>query len=88
MIWDIVGEFKPIFSHLNGSKAFIIVADITRIESINSITEHIEVCQKIAVNSPIFIAFNKSDMEHDDIDIYKYKNLSSNIIDIFKTSKR
>ncbi|QEZ88950.1 Rab family GTPase [Aliarcobacter cibarius] len=91
MIWDIEGrtEFKPIFSHhLNGSKAFIIVADITRIESINSITEHIEVCQKIAVNSPIFIAFNKSDMEHDDIDIYKYKNLSSNIIDIFKTSAK
>jgi len=42
----------------------------------------------MAVNSPIFIAFNKSDMEHDDIDIYKYKNLSSNIIDIFKTSAK
>lgn len=27
-------------------------------------------------------------MEHDDIDIYKYKNLSSNIIDIFKTSAK
>ncbi len=91
MIWDIEGktEFKPIFSHhLNGAKAFIIVVDVTRIESIESIFEHIQMCEKASAKSPIFIAFNKSDLEHDEIDEEKIKNLSSNIIKTFKTSAK
>ncbi len=91
MIWDIEGrtDFKPIFSHyLNGAKAYIIVADITRDESIEAITEHIRVCEKAAKDSPIFIAFNKSDMEHEQIDIQEFKTLSSNVIEVFKTSAK
>ncbi len=91
MIWDIEGktEFKPIFSHhLNGSKAFIIVVDITRKESIESINEHIQMCEKASPKSPIFIAFNKSDIEHDKLNIEEFKELSFNVIGVFKTSAK
>ncbi|MBL3520948.1 GTP-binding protein [Arcobacter lanthieri] len=91
MIWDIEGktDFQPIFAHhLMGSKAFIIVADLTRKESIESIKEHITVCEKSVSNAPIFIALNKSDLPYDNIDIDSLKALSSNIIDIFKTSAK
>lgn len=91
MIWDIEGktEFKPIFSHhLNGSKAFIIVVDVTRKESIESILEHIQMCEKASSKSFIFIALNKSDLEYEPINEDEIKNLSSNIVKIFKTSAK
>src|SRR5574344_2019051 len=91
MIWDIEGqtEFKPIFSHhLNGAKAFIIVADITRLESIETIAEHIKKCEKASPKSPIFIALNKSDLEHKKIDIKEVEDLSLNIVKVFKTSAK
>ncbi|WP_198306141.1 Rab family GTPase [Arcobacter vandammei] len=91
MIWDIEGktEFKPIFSHhLNGAKAFIVVADITRQESIESIAEHIKICEKSSAKSPIFIALNKSDLEYEPINEDEFKNLSLNIVKIYKTSAK
>lgn len=91
MIWDIEGrtDFKPILSHyLSGAKGFIIVADLTRENTINSIKEHIELCEKTANNLPICIAFNKSDLFDDEIDLENFKMLSSNIIALFKTSAK
>jgi len=91
MIWDIEGrtEFKPIFHHhLNGSKGFIIVADVTRTESIESIKEHIQICEKASPKSPIFIAFNKSDQEHKSFNIEEFKSYSLNIAGVFKTSAK
>lgn len=91
MIWDIEGktDFKPILSHyLNGAKGFIIVADLTRKKSIESIIEHIELCEKTMPNLPICIALNKSDLEHGDVDMEELKNLAPNIIWVSKTSAK
>lgn len=91
MIWDIEGrtEFKSVFSyHLVGAKAFVIVADLSRSESINAIEEHVRLCEKIVVDAPIVVALNKCDLEHKDVNFEQIKKLSSNIIDIFKTSAK
>ncbi|RXI32761.1 GTP-binding protein [Arcobacter defluvii] len=91
MIWDIEGQtdFKPILTHyLNGAKGFVIVADLTREKTIESIKGHIELCQKTIPNLPICIAFNKSDLNHDEIEIENYKNIDSNIVGIFRTSAK
>lgn len=91
MIWDIEGktDFKPILSHyLNGAKGFIIVADLTRRNTINLIEEHLTLCEKTAPNLPICIALNKSDFEHEEIDLVSFKELYPNIILITKTSAK
>lgn len=91
IIWDIEGktEFKPILSHhLEGSKAFVIVADLTRTNTIKSLEEHLALCEKIVPNLPICIALNKSDLEHEEIDIKSLEMISPNIIFIAKTSAK
>ena len=65
MIWDIEGEteFKPIFKqYLKGSKGFILVADLLRKETIDSIQNHINLCHSVIPEAPIAIALNKCDM--------------------------
>ena len=92
VLWDTEGrtEFKQIFKqYLIGAKAFIIVADLTRPNTINSIKEHIELCQEVIKDAPISIALNKSDLEdntHQSIE--EIKNLSANIISVHKTSAK
>lgn len=93
MIWDIEGhtEFKPIFKqYLLGAKGFIVVADITRRNTIESIKEHLELCHSIVPGAPICIALNKNDMNnsHDDKETKKLKELSPLIINILKTSAK
>ena len=91
MIWDIEGktDFKPILSHyLNGAKGFIIVADLTRRNTINLIVEHLTLCVKTAPNLPICIALNKSDFEHEEIDLVSFKEHYPNIILITKPSAK
>ncbi|WP_368031163.1 Rab family GTPase [Arcobacter sp. s6] len=91
MIWDIEGktEFKPILSHyLSGAKGFIIVVDVTRKNTINLIEEHLILCEKTEPNLPICIALNKSDSEHEEIDLINFKKLYPNIIFITKTSAK
>ena len=91
MIWDIEGktDFKPILSHyLSGAKSFIVVADLTRKNTIDSIKKHLELCENTIANLPICIAFNKSDLDHDEIDIESFKNLAPNIISVLKTSAK
>jgi small GTP-binding protein len=91
MIWDIEGktDFKPILSHyLNGAKGFIIVADLTRKNTINLISEHLILCENTVPNLPICIALNKSDLEYDEIDLVSLKKLYPNIVFIIKTSSK
>ena len=91
MIWDIEGktDFKPIFKqYLLGSKGFVIVADLTREKTIESIEDHIMLCENTAPNLPIVIALNKSDIKSVDYDINKLKELSSSIIGIYTTSAK
>jgi len=92
MVWDIEGKtnYQSIFAHhLIGSKAFIIVVDVTRKASIDSTKEHILLCEKSVSNAPIFIALNKSDLlPYETIDIDNLKTISSNVIEVFKTSAK
>ncbi|WP_428739021.1 Rab family GTPase [Sulfurimonas sp.] len=81
MLWDIEGqtEFKPVSKqYLLGSKGFIVVADIHRQNTIDSIKTHIELCHSIVKDAPICIAFNKNDLPN---------NLAANTVDeLYKIS--
>lgn len=92
MIWDTEGktEHKPIFKqYLTGAKAFIIVTDLTRPNTLESLTEHIKTCQEFASEIPIFIALNKSDLKNDFITpLDEIKSLSKNISHVYKTSAK
>jgi len=93
MLWDIEGhtEFKPIFKqYLLGAKGFILVGDLTRVDTIKSLQHHIELCQSIVPNVPIVIALNKADLEN--LQSYEalqeIEQLSSNIVKVLKTSAK
>ncbi|PRM96673.1 Rab family GTPase [Aliarcobacter cryaerophilus] len=92
MIWDIEGktDFKPIFHHhLNGSKGFVVVADLTRQTTIDSIQEHIKLCKTICKDAPIVLALNKIDLYSNNIDLDALKDsFDEEIIGIFKTSAK
>jgi len=93
MLWDIEGhtEFKPIFKqYLSGAKGFIVVADINRQNTIESIQRHIELCHSIVKNAPICIALNKSDIAHtlNERDMKRLQEVSEFIVDVYKTSAK
>ncbi len=91
MIWDTEGqtEHKAIFKqYLNGAKAFIIVADLSRGETIKSIKQHIELCQEVVSSAPICIALNKSDIESCEYSIDELKSIVPNILSVYKTSAK
>lgn len=65
MVWDIEGrtDYKPIdISYLRGSSGVIIVADSTRLETVNSLNRHLSMFQTVNPNGPVAIAFNKADL--------------------------
>lgn len=92
MIWDIEGktDFKPIFHHhLNGSKGFVVVADLTRQTTIDSLYEHIKLCKTICKDAPIVVALNKRDLYSNEVDLDALKqSFDEEIIGIFKTSAK
>lgn len=93
MLWDIEGQtaFKPIAKqYLLGSKGFIIVADIHRQDTMDSIKTHLELCHSIVKDAPVCIALNKSDLAHniDDTFLDTLSDLSQNIITVLKTSAK
>jgi len=92
MLWDIEGktELKPIFNqYLNGAKGFIVVGDVTRISTIESISKHIQLCQQSSPDAPIIVSLNKKDIKADTIySKDKIKKLSSNIILVIETSAK
>jgi len=93
MLWDIEGhtEFKPIFKqYLLGAKGFIVVADVSRQNTIDNIAKHIQLCHDVVKDAPISIALNKSDMKHtlDKEALEKIKAISPSIINVLKTSAK
>lgn len=65
MIWDIEGQtrFKEIApSYLQGASGAVIVADLTRFDTINHLSQHIDLFLSINPKGIIIIAFNKSDL--------------------------
>ncbi|TYQ26910.1 Rab family GTPase [Pseudanabaena sp. UWO310] len=65
IIWDIEGStrFKAIApSYLQGAKSALIVGDVTRPSSIQSLREHVQLFQSINSKSSPIIALNKIDL--------------------------
>jgi small GTP-binding protein len=65
LIWDLEGhtKFKAIApSYLQGSSGAIIVADVSRIETLERLPEHIQLFLSINPKSSFIIALNKSDL--------------------------
>ncbi len=68
MIWDIAGETT--FNHIRkayfrGAEAGLVVADITRKETLDDLTDWISSFKDITNNSPILILINKGDLKDD-----------------------
>ncbi|MEM7552974.1 MAG: Rab family GTPase [Cyanobacteria bacterium P01_A01_bin.84] len=65
LIWDIEGsnKFKAISSsYFQGARGAIIVADVTRQETLENVQEHIQSFSRVNPQSNIIIALNKSDL--------------------------
>lgn len=65
MIWDLEGhtKFKAIApSYLQGSSGALVVADVTRQETLDRIPEHINLFLSINPKGVVIIALNKSDL--------------------------
>jgi small GTP-binding protein len=65
VVWDLEGhtKFKSITpNYLKGASGAIIVADLTRSNSLNNLTQHINLFLEINPKSAIAIALNKADL--------------------------
>jgi small GTP-binding protein len=65
LIWDLEGhtKFKAIApTYLQGSSGAIVVADVSRIETIERIPEHIQLFTSVNPKSSAIVALNKSDL--------------------------
>ena len=65
LLWDIAGSDKFIKispDYLKGASGGIIVGDLTRKSTIDSITEHVELLRSVNNDALISIALNKSDL--------------------------
>jgi small GTP-binding protein len=65
LIWDLEGhtKFKGIApTYLQGSSGAIVVADVSRIETIERIPEHIQLFTSVNPKSSAIVALNKSDL--------------------------
>ncbi|MCC0176173.1 GTP-binding protein [Waterburya agarophytonicola K14] len=65
MVWDLEGntKFKPITpSYLKGASGSIIVADLTRVSTLENINQHADLFLKINPQGTIAIALNKADL--------------------------
>lgn len=77
MIWDLEGQtkFKAIApTYLQGANGALVVADVTRQESIARIPEHIQLFLSVNPKGLLVVALNKSDL----IDEEKLAKISSN----------
>ncbi len=65
LIWDLEGhtKFKAIApSYLQGSSGAVIVADVTRLETIEHLSEHVNLFLSVNPKGFILLALNKSDL--------------------------
>lgn len=65
LIWDLEGhtKFKGITpSYLQGASGTVVVADVSRIETIERLSEHIQLFLSVNPKGSIVVALNKSDL--------------------------
>ncbi|MDJ1182094.1 Rab family GTPase [Roseofilum casamattae] len=94
LIWDIEGQtkFKAIApSYLQGAKGAIIVADVSREETLDNIITHINLFRSVNPKGQIIIALNKADLI-DEIKLQsfldKHKYTEFDTIDTYETSAK
>lgn len=85
LLWDIAGSDKftrisP--EYIKGASAGIIVADLTRKNTIENISEHVDLLKSVNPDMYICAAFNKSDLVKNPEDYIKLYESSFNSNDI------
>jgi small GTP-binding protein len=78
LIWDVEGstKFKAIApTYLQGARGVIIVADVTRTETVERLPEHIDLFLKVNPQGYMVLALNKSDL----VDDHKLTNLIQSV---------
>lgn len=89
LIWDLEGhtKFKAIApSYLQGSSGALVVADVTRNETIERLTEHIELFSSVNPKGVLIIALNKCDLVDED-KLAKLVEFSQDIINSISTDR-
>lgn len=95
LIWDLEGhtKFKSITpTYLKGASGSIIVGDLTRSDSLESIKQHIDLSLEINPDGAIVIALNKADLIPQEkleklIELYRF-NTYVQVIDAYVTSAK
>jgi small GTP-binding protein len=95
LIWDLEGhtKFKSITpTYLKGSSGAIIVADLTRSDTLDNLDRHIKLFLEINPNSVIALALNKADLIREEkldrlIELYG-SNSCRQAIDTYQTSAK
>ncbi len=95
LIWDLEGhtKFKSIApSYLQGAKGALIVADVTRPETIESLTNHIELFTSVNPKGAILLALNKTDLVEpntiESLTNLAEKQASDRVFGIYQTSAK
>ncbi len=95
LLWDINSEDKfqrVLPQYITGANGAIIVADVTRTETITNLINHIEYFRSIVGNKAIVLSYNKIDLlnekEKEQINnIIKHNNTLSHIESFFTSAK-
>jgi len=80
LIWDLEGhtKFKSIApSYLQGAKGSLVVADVTRGETLDRISEHVKLFLSVNPQGWIIVALNKSDLVDPDKLLHLKKTVES-----------
>lgn len=95
LIWDLEGhtKFKSIApSYLQGAKGALIVADFTRPETIDSLSNHIELFTSVNPKGSILLALNKTDLvtqnEVDRLTSLAQKQERDRVFGVYQTSAK
>jgi small GTP-binding protein len=95
LIWDLEGhtKFKAIApTYLQGGSGVVIVADVTRQETVERITDHIKLFLSVNPKGSIVLALNKSDLVEDE-KLTKLTHLvqlqySEQVLSVYQTSAK
>ncbi|MFP4007421.1 MAG: Rab family GTPase [Spirulinaceae cyanobacterium] len=95
LIWDLEGhtKFKSIApSYLQGAKGALIVADFTRSETIDSLSNHIQLFTSVNPKGSILLALNKTDLVEqevvDRLTSLAQKQESDRVFGVYQTSAK
>lgn len=95
LIWDLEGhtKFKSIApSYLQGAKGALIVADVTRPETVDSLTNHIQLFTSVNPKGSILLALNKTDLVEqsviDNLTLEAKKQVGDRVFGLYQTSAK